>query len=94
MATYIQRGQSIGNALVNGVATLTQLDRLGRALAWREARLTEYDAGDNNIKAMIYVQAFRSFCLQVLREFEGRAAALAAQDAASDQVDTDFPEAP
>lgn len=94
MATYIQRGQTIGNALVNGVATPQQLDRLGKALANREARLQEYLDGDNAKKAEIYVGAFRQFCLRTLREYEGTEAAQAAQEAAASAVDTDFPEAP
>lgn len=93
MATYLQRGQAIGNALINGTATPAQLNRLGRALAYREARLTEYDAGDNNAKAEIYVAAFRSYCLQALSEFEGYEAAQAAAAAAGSQVEADFPEA-
>lgn len=94
MATFIQRGQSIGNALINGTATLAQLDRLGRALAYREARLQEYLDGDNAKKAEIYVTAFRNWCLSAMREFEGQDAAVAARTAAAADVDTGFPEAP
>lgn len=94
MATYLQRGQAIGNALINGTATPEQLNRLGMALANREARLQEYLNGDNAKKAEIYVEAFRQFCLRALREYEGREAAQAAQQAAASTVDTDFSEAP
>jgi hypothetical protein len=94
MATFIQRGQTIGNALINGTATLAQLDRLGKALAYREARETEYLAGDNNVKAQIYVEAFRAFCLRALREYEGAQAVTTAKATAEAAIDTDFPEVP
>lgn len=94
MATYIQRGQAIGNALINNTATMQQLDRLGKALAYREARLSEYEAADNAGKAQIYVEAFRAFCLQALREYEGSAAEAAARAQAEGAVVGDFPETP
>jgi hypothetical protein len=94
MATYLQRGQAIGDALINGTATASQLNRLGKALSYREARLSEYEAGTNAQKAEIYVTAFRQFCLQVLREYEGHEAVDAARAAAEGAVETDFPEAP
>ena len=94
MATYIQRGQNIGNALINGVATLTQLDRLGKALAYQSTQLDAYLAGDNNVKAEIYVTAFRQFCLNALKEYEGSAAEAAAVAATAATVETDFPQAP
>jgi hypothetical protein len=33
MATYAQRAQAIGDALINGVASAAQIDRLGVAFA-------------------------------------------------------------
>lgn len=94
MATFIQRGQAIGNALINGVASMAQLDRLGKALAYREARLAEYDSSDNAGKAQIYIEAFRALCLQALREYESSAAVQAAKEVAEGAVGTDFQEAP
>ena len=93
MATYLQRGQAIGNALINGTATPAQLNRLGRALAYREARLTEYDAGTNDDKAAIFVLSFRAFCIEALQNFEGLEAADDARQAAAGAVDTAFVEA-
>lgn len=94
MATYIQRGQAIGNALINGVATLQQLDRLGQALAQRDMRLQEYLAGDEATKAEVYVTAFRHFCLEVVKEYEGLQAVSEARVAAATAVDVDFAQAP
>lgn len=94
MATYIQRGQSIGNALINGTATYAQLDRLGKALAYRSGQLDAYLVGDNNTKAQLYVAAFREFCIGALKEYEASEAVVQASDNAAVAVDNDFPEAP
>lgn len=94
MATNIQRGQAIGNALINGTATLAQLDRLGRALAYREAQLQTYENSDNDGKASIFIEAFRSFCIRALKDYESLAAEQAAKEAAASKVETDFPQAP
>lgn len=94
MATFIERGQAIGNALINGTATLAQLDRLGKALAHAEAREAEYLASNNAGKAQIYVEAFRAYCIRVLKEYEQQQAVASAKAAAAATVDTDFPQAP
>lgn len=47
MATYVQRIQVIGDALINGRATPTQLQRLGEALAMHGSAHAEYLASNN-----------------------------------------------
>lgn len=94
MSTYIQRGQAIGNALINGVATTAQLDRLGRALAYKNGQLEAYMAGDNDAKAEVYVTAFRKFCVDALMEYEAQAAMQAALSATTTTISTDFAQAP
>lgn len=94
MATWIQRGQSIGDALLNAVASLGQLDRLGRALAYHFGRLAEYDAANNAGKAQIYVESLFKLCVQMIKHFESAMDSKTAGDAAVAKVDTDFQQTP
>lgn len=94
MATFIQRGQSIGNALINGVATLAQLDRLGRALAYKSGQLDSYLVGSNDVKAQIYVGVFRQFCTEAIVDYESAVAVAAAVATTAATVQNDFHEAP
>lgn len=93
MATYLQRGQAIGDALINGTATPAQLDRLGTALAANTGQLAAYQTGTNAVKAAIYVAAFRAWVLGQIQLYESKQAVTVAGQNASNQVLTDFPEA-
>lgn len=94
MATYLQRGQAICDALINSPSTASQQLRLGRALAHRDGLLAEFDAGTNAQKAEMFVRAFRRTCLRAVRDLEGEDAAGNARSTAEAQVDAGFPEAP
>lgn len=94
MATYVQRAQAIGNALVNGTATPAQIDRLGRALANGAARLAEYDAATNAQKAGFLVAEVRRHILGVIKQFEAEDAVRAATTVANTTTDADFSETP
>lgn len=68
MATFVQRMQAIGDALVNGVATPTQLNELGEALynispeAWAE--LTNAQKAEETVKRL------RRFANNAMRQYK------------------------
>lgn len=93
MATNTERFQAIGDALLNAPAMASQLDRLGRALAYRDGLLDAYDAGTNAQKLQIAVGAERRLHLHLLKQLEGSESAGTARSAAEGQVAADFAEA-
>ena len=94
MATPIQRVVSISNALVNGVASTDQIRRVGRALAARYKRLAEYDGGDDNVKAIIFIDCTVKMYLENVQDLESRTAMADAGELARLQVLADFQAAP
>lgn len=94
MATPIQRAVAISNNLINGVATATQIDRVGKALAWRYGRLAEYEAGDNTIKSQIYMDCILRSCIETMKDFEAKQAIQNAGEVARLQVEADFQQTP
>lgn len=94
MATWIQRGQAIGDGLLNATASLGQLDRLGKALAFHAGRLDEYNAATNAGKAQIYVESLFKVCISLIKNYESWLDVKTASDAAVAKVDTDFQPTP
>ena len=90
MATYAERAQSIGNALINNAATAQQIDRLGAAIAYNQGNSTAYAAMTSGQKAQFLVTEVRSFLLNMVRAADMEAARRTAQNQAS----TGFPETP
>jgi hypothetical protein len=93
MATNLQRWTAICDALVNGTATDAQKLRLGRAVAWKDGRLEEFDAGTNAQKLEISVHGIQRLAVNLVRVFEGESAGSAAHAAAVAAVGNDFPDA-
>lgn len=90
MATYAARAQAIADALLNTTATAAQQLRLGRALAYREGTLAEFDAATNALKAEMFVKASRRLYLSIVRTFEGDDSASTARHSTETQVGIDF----
>ena len=90
MATYAQRAQGIANAIVNGTATLAQIDRIGTAIAANQARAEEYAALTSAGRAEFLVRYFRDTTLAIVRAADMQAAMATAQSSAA----SDLPEAP
>lgn len=94
MATYVQRIQAIGDALINGSATPTQLQRIGEALAMHGSAHAEYLAATNAGKAEIAVRELRKTLLAIIKNAESAEAVRSAMLGSSSAVDTDFTESP
>lgn len=95
MATFVQRWQSIGDALLNAVASVSQLNRLAEAVCYSQSRLAEYRAaGTNALKSEIAMQCLRAVLLGLIKNFEGETAISAARASTTTTVDTDFAGAP
>lgn len=91
MATFVQRWQSVGDALLNTVASVTQLGRLATAVCFHQGRLADYIAAPTNAaKAEVAVQCLRSLLLAVVKNYESEAAVMSARQSAAVTVDTDF----
>lgn len=93
MATYAQRAQAIGDALVNGTATAGQIDSLGQALAWESGQLGEYTAMTQGQKAEFLVNRFVSRTIGLVKTYRQNTASAAAIATATQSVDTEFPPA-
>lgn len=95
MATFVQRWQSIGDALLNAVAPAAKLGRLAEAVCYSQGRLHEYQAASTNaLKAEIAVQCIRGALLALVKTYEADVAVSAARQTTSATVDTDFAGAP
>jgi len=90
MATYAERAQAIGNALLNATATAQQVDRLGAAIANNDGNSTAYAAMTQAAKAQFLVTRVREMLLAQVRSSDMTTASRNAQNQAS----TDFPETP
>lgn len=87
MATNLQRSQAICDALINGVATVNQMNRLARALSGLSE--ADYNALTNAEKAAIIPTATRAWALGKIYAYDAHAA----QQAVADPNDT-LPENP
>lgn len=67
MATGAQRFQSIGDALVNGVATQQQLTRLGTGIAISAGQIDYYNTLTNAQKADFAVKYIRTYLLGLVK---------------------------
>lgn len=94
MATKLQRGKAIADAIINGTATNAQLNRLGRAMAFRTMRVAEYDAANAAGKADILIDGLRIICLQLIQERESIDAIETARIASNTAVASAFTEVP
>lgn len=94
MATPVQRTVSIANAIINGVATADQIRRVGRGLAARYRRLAEFDAGDNNVQAQIFLDCSLKMYIEAMQDLESKLAVQNAGEMARLQVGADFQPAP
>lgn len=90
MATYVQRAQAIGDALINGTATPTQIDRLGVAFARQSGNAAHYASLTSAAKAEFLVKAVRANLIAVVTSADVNHAAQAAASSAT----TDLPENP
>jgi len=91
MATFPQRAQAIGDALVNGVATQGQIDSLGQALAWQTGMLVEYSSMTAGQKAEFFVTRMVEINKGYVKTFRQNTASAAAIATASQSVDAEFP---
>lgn len=90
MATYTERAQAIGNAIINATATAQQIDRIGTALAYNQGNSASYATMTQAQKAQFLVTLIRDMVLAQVRSADMEAARRTAQAQAS----TDFPETP
>lgn len=77
-----ERYTAICNALVNGVATPAQKNKLGLAFARRDLREAEYNAATTAQKTSFALQKTYDLVTGVIRNTAADAAAAAARDAA------------
>lgn len=87
MATNLQRSQAICDAIINGVATVDQMNRLARACSGLSE--AEYNALTNAQKAAIIPLACRTWALGKIHAYDLHAA----QQATANPND-EFPETP
>lgn len=90
MATYVQRAQAIGDALVNGIATPTQINRLGLALAQHGGMVTEYNTLTQLQKAEFFVTRMRALTIGLVKHYDEFTAAASAISTANAAVDLEF----
>lgn len=92
MATKAQRIQAIGDAIINGTASTTQLTRMADSFILNRQRdPASYTQGQ---KAEFALATFREFALSEVKRAEGDVAASAAHDAVRGDVGSDFQEVP
>lgn len=85
MATYLQRAQSIGNAIVNGTATLQQIDRLGQAIAYQTGRREQYLTLATEQRAQFVVESIRGYVVGLISSMDGQIASQAAAGAVTQE---------
>lgn len=90
MATYVQRAQAIGDALINGVASAAQIDRLGLAFARQSGNEAHYNSLGGSAKAEFLVKAVRANLVAVVTSADVNHALKTASSSAA----TDLPENP
>ena len=90
MATYAQRAQAISDAIVNGTATQSQINRIGEAIARNSGQAEHYAGLTLAQKAEFIVRHYRTRTLEWVRAADTDAAVIAARAAAA----TDLPENP
>lgn len=94
MATPIQRWQSIGDALLNQVATPAQLLRLGQAYAYSTQQSNMFDAMTNTEKAQYCIDRTMAYATALVRKMDSDKASATAAATAGAAVDTEFAPAP
>lgn len=94
MATYAQRAQAIGDALVNGTATQGQIDSLGQALAWEVGSLGEYTSMTLGQKAEFLVTRITQRTIGLVKTYRQNVGSAAAITSATQSVDAEFPPNP
>lgn len=92
MATFVQRAQAIGDALLNGPATASQINRLGQALAYQSGMLGEYNSMTQAQKAEFFIDRIRALCIGLVKRYDEYMAAQAAMASAVAAVDVEFKE--
>ena len=93
MATFVQRAGWIADAVVNGTATASQKQRI--AAAFKPALIHDPSKVYTNAEiAEFFVKDIRNFIMQRVKAYEAAEAIRLAHQNTSDQVDTDFSEAP
>ena len=95
MATYIQRWQALGEALLGKPATTAQLARLGDAIAASTPIMggTPYAQMTNALKAEFCIKTMHRHCVGLVKRMD-TLAAQATVDETVAAVDTEFAEAP
>lgn len=94
MATFSQRAQAIGDALVNGTATASQINHLGRALAHQCGMLGEYNNMTQDQRAEFFISRMRSMSINLVKQYDEYVAAQSARASAAAAVDVEFAETP
>lgn len=94
MASFAQRAQAIGDALVNGTATAAQINHLGQALAHQAGMLGEYNNMTQGQRAEFVVSRIRSMNIGLVKQYDEYVAAQAARASAAAAVDVEFTETP
>lgn len=94
MATFAQRAQAIGDALLNGTATASQINHLGQALAHQCGMLGEYNNMTQAQRAEFFVSRMRVLCIGLVKRYDEYIAAQTAMASAVAAVDVEFTEQP
>jgi len=94
MATPEQRAQAIADALLNKVATASQINRLGVALSRQDGDYATYNAASGTVKAQMLVAKVRAYLLNVVKSTDGQIAVTTALSTASSAVEAEFTETP
>jgi hypothetical protein len=93
MATNAARIQSLFDAVLNKVASATQIDRFGQALAYSNQESEAYDAMTQGAKAAYVLEGIRRWMVATVKKMDAEKAEIA-QRAAAATVDTEFAPSP
>lgn len=94
MATYVERLQAIGTALVNRAVTPAEFDKLGRAMAYAAGRIPEYEAATSGQRAKFMVLHFLRYATELMSHYDEEQAAAAARAAAAAAIKTGWTDTP
>jgi len=93
MATNAARVQSLFDAILNKVASATQIDRVGQAIAYFNQEAEVYAAMTQGAKAGYVLEGVRRWAVTLVRKMDDEKAEIA-QRALAATVDAEFAPSP
>lgn len=94
MATKPQRAQSLGDALLNGVASTAQINRLALALAFTEGKAAAFNAMTQAERAAYFVDHLKTYCTNATKGYDVSTATATAAATALAANAQEFPPEP